>query len=32
MDVGTAVTFLCSEEAEWITGQNLPVNGGADTF
>lgn len=32
VDVGAAVTFLCSDEAEWLTGQNLPVNGGFDTF
>lgn len=31
-DVGAAVQFLCSNEAEWITGQNIPVNGGFDTF
>jgi NAD(P)-dependent dehydrogenase (short-subunit alcohol dehydrogenase family) len=27
-DVGAAVVFLASDEAEWITGQVLPVNGG----
>ena len=27
-DVGAAVTFLASPEAEWINGQVLPVNGG----
>ncbi len=31
-DVGSAVSFLASDQAEWITGQNLPVNGGGDTF
>jgi NAD(P)-dependent dehydrogenase (short-subunit alcohol dehydrogenase family) len=30
-DVGAAVVFLASDEAEWITGQVLPVNGGAAT-
>lgn len=30
-DVGHAVAFLASDEAEWITGQVLPVNGGAVT-
>jgi NAD(P)-dependent dehydrogenase (short-subunit alcohol dehydrogenase family) len=28
-DVGAAVAFLASDEAGWITGQVLPVNGGA---
>lgn len=28
-DVGHAVAFLASDEAEWITGQVLAVNGGA---
>lgn len=28
-DVGAAVTFLASPEAEWINGQVLPVNGGS---
>ncbi len=28
-DVGAAVTFLASPQAEWINGQLLPVNGGA---
>jgi 3-oxoacyl-[acyl-carrier protein] reductase len=28
-DVGAAVAFLASPEAEWINGQVLPVNGGA---
>ncbi len=27
-DAGAAVVFLASDEAEWITGQVLPVNGG----
>jgi NAD(P)-dependent dehydrogenase (short-subunit alcohol dehydrogenase family) len=27
-DVGAAVVFLASDEADWITGQVLPVNGG----
>lgn len=31
-DVGAAITYLCSVEAAWVTGQNLPVNGGFDTF
>lgn len=31
-DVGAAITYLCSNEAAWVTGQNLPVNGGFDTF
>lgn len=30
-DVGAAVCFLASDEADWITGQVLPVNGGAVT-
>ncbi len=30
-DVGAAVVFLASDEAEWITGQVLPVNGGTGT-
>lgn len=28
-DVGWAVVFLASDEAAWITGQTLPVDGGA---
>jgi 2-hydroxycyclohexanecarboxyl-CoA dehydrogenase len=27
-DIAAAVTFLASDEAEWITGQTLAVNGG----
>src|SRR5690606_24403886 len=27
-DIAHAVTFLCSDQAEFITGQTLPVNGG----
>lgn len=27
-DVGAAVAYLASDEASWVTGQNLPVNGG----
>jgi NAD(P)-dependent dehydrogenase (short-subunit alcohol dehydrogenase family) len=30
-DVGAAVAFLASPEADWITGQVLPVNGGVNT-
>jgi NAD(P)-dependent dehydrogenase (short-subunit alcohol dehydrogenase family) len=30
-DVGAAVAFLASPEADWITGQVLPVNGGVAT-
>lgn len=29
-DVGGVVAFLCSEEARWVTGQYLPVNGGTE--
>jgi 3-oxoacyl-[acyl-carrier protein] reductase len=29
-DIGGVVAFLCSEEARWITGQYLPVNGGTE--
>jgi NAD(P)-dependent dehydrogenase (short-subunit alcohol dehydrogenase family) len=32
LDVGTAVAFLSSGEAEWITGQTLSVNGGYATY
>jgi len=28
-DIGNAVTLLCSEEAGWITGQTIAVDGGA---
>jgi 3-oxoacyl-[acyl-carrier protein] reductase len=28
LDIAEAVAFLCSEAAEWITGQTLSVNGG----
>ena len=27
-DVAGAIVWLASEEAEWVTGQNVPVNGG----
>jgi len=27
-DIVAVVTFLASEEARWITGQNIRVNGG----
>lgn len=27
-DIGTAMAFLCSDEAKWITGQTLVVDGG----
>ena len=30
-DVGAMTAFLASDEAEWITGQVIPVNGGAVT-
>lgn len=30
-DVAAAVAYLVSEEASWVTGQTLPVNGGEDT-
>jgi len=30
-DVGAAVAFLASSEADWVTGQVLPVNGGTAT-
>jgi NAD(P)-dependent dehydrogenase (short-subunit alcohol dehydrogenase family) len=28
-DVGNAVAMICSEEADWITGQLIEVDGGA---
>ena len=28
-DIGNAVALLCSQEAGWITGQTLAVDGGA---
>ena len=28
-DIGNAVALLCSEEADWITGQLIAVDGGA---
>jgi NAD(P)-dependent dehydrogenase (short-subunit alcohol dehydrogenase family) len=28
-DIGNAVTLLCSDEASWITGQVIAVDGGA---
>jgi len=30
-DIGAMTAFLASDEAEWVTGQVIPVNGGAIT-
>lgn len=30
-DIGGTVAFLCTEEARWITGQYIPLNGGINT-
>jgi 2-hydroxycyclohexanecarboxyl-CoA dehydrogenase len=30
-DVGAGVAYFASKEAEWVTGQVLPLNGGALT-
>ena len=30
-DVAGAVAYLASDEAAWVTGQTLPVNGGIFT-
>ena len=27
-DIADAIAFLCSDDARWITGQNIRVNGG----
>lgn len=29
-DVGSAVSYLVSDEASWVTGQTLPLNGGSN--
>lgn len=31
-DIANAIVFLCSEQAKYITGVTLPVNGGMDLF
>lgn len=31
-DIANAIVFLCSEQANYITGVTLPVNGGMDLF
>jgi 3-oxoacyl-[acyl-carrier protein] reductase len=31
-DIANAIVFLCSDQASYITGQTLPVNGGMDLF
>jgi len=30
-DVGAAVVYVASSEAEWLTGQTIPLNGGIIT-